>query len=63
MTDHIHPDTGAPLHRDVRALTLTYEGQSITVDMPGWYPEKSDEGIVTGEDMETGPETCCRAAR
>ncbi|MDD2703724.1 MAG: type II toxin-antitoxin system MqsA family antitoxin [Acidocella sp.] len=52
MADRIHPVTGAPLHRDVRPFTLTYKGESITVDMPGWYGTDPDESIHEGEDMK-----------
>jgi len=40
------------MQRGVRPLTLTYKGQSITVDMPGWYCDQSEEGVLTGEDMK-----------
>jgi HTH-type transcriptional regulator/antitoxin MqsA len=40
------------LYRDVRPLTLTYKGESITVDMPGWYGDRPDEGVHTGDDMK-----------
>lgn len=46
------PETGALMHRDARPLALSYRGQSITVDMPGWYSDASAEGIHTGEDMK-----------
>jgi HTH-type transcriptional regulator / antitoxin MqsA len=46
------PKTGAPLHRDVRPMTLTYKEESITFDMPGWYGDESDESIHTGKDMK-----------
>ena len=52
MADRIHPVTGVPLHRDVRTFTLTYKGESITVDMPGWYGTDPDESIHEGEDMK-----------
>jgi HTH-type transcriptional regulator/antitoxin MqsA len=52
MTNPVDPNTGAPLHRDVRPLTLTYQGQSITVDMPGWYGDQPDEGVFEAEDMK-----------
>lgn len=52
MTKPIDPETGAPLHRDVRPFTLTYKGESITVDMPGWYGEQPDQGIFEPEDMK-----------
>jgi HTH-type transcriptional regulator/antitoxin MqsA len=37
--------------RDIRPMTLTYEGQSTTIDMPGWYCTEFSESIHTGEDM------------
>jgi len=46
------PETGAPLHRDVRPLTLTYKGESVTVEMPGWYGERPDEGVFDPADMK-----------
>jgi HTH-type transcriptional regulator/antitoxin MqsA len=52
MTNPVDPETGAPLHRDVRPLTLTYKGQSITVDMPGWYGDQPEQGIFEPEDMK-----------
>nr|WP_279239786.1 type II toxin-antitoxin system MqsA family antitoxin [Scytonema sp. UIC 10036] len=44
--------TGASMSRDVRPMTLTYRGSSITFDMPGWYCDESDESIHTSEDMK-----------
>src|ERR1700730_10160942 len=46
------PVTGKPMVRDVRPMTITYKGQSVTVDMPGWYCDESGESIHTGEDMK-----------
>jgi HTH-type transcriptional regulator/antitoxin MqsA len=48
----VYPETGALLHRDIRPMTLAYKGHSITVDMPGWYGETSEESIHDGEDMK-----------
>jgi len=48
----ICPETGLPMIRGVRALMLTYKEQSVTIDMPGWYREGSDEGIHGGEDLK-----------
>ena len=50
MSNPVCPKTGAPMHRDVRPMTLTYKSESITIDMPGWYCESSDESIHTGQD-------------
>ncbi|MFZ5452987.1 MAG: type II toxin-antitoxin system MqsA family antitoxin [Thermodesulfobacteriota bacterium] len=46
------PKTGAPMHRGVRPMTLTYKGESITFDMPGWYCDECEESIHTGKDMK-----------
>ena len=46
------PETGAPMHRDVRPMTLTYKGRSITYDQPGWYSDQSDEGVLVGKDLQ-----------
>lgn len=52
MTDApICPETGAPMRRDVRPMTLTYKGESLTFDQPGWYCDQSDEGILIGKDL------------
>jgi HTH-type transcriptional regulator/antitoxin MqsA len=52
MNNPVDPETGTPLHRDVRPFTLTYKGESITIDMPGWYGDQPDEGIFAAEDMK-----------
>jgi HTH-type transcriptional regulator/antitoxin MqsA len=52
MSNPICPETGAPMYRGVRPMTLTYKGESLTFDMPGWYCDKSEESIHTGEDMK-----------
>ena len=53
MTDApICPETGKPMVRDARPMTLTYKEQSTTIDMPGWYCNESGESIHTGEDMK-----------
>ena len=46
------PQTGTPMRRDVRPMTLRYKQESIEFDMPGWYSDQSDESIHTGEDMK-----------
>jgi HTH-type transcriptional regulator/antitoxin MqsA len=33
-------------------MTLSYKGETITFDMPGWYCGTSDESIHTGADMK-----------
>jgi len=48
----ICPKTGAPMHRNVRPMTLTYKGESITFDMPGWYCDDCEKSIHTGKDMK-----------
>jgi HTH-type transcriptional regulator / antitoxin MqsA len=52
MPNPVDPETGASLYRDVRPFTLTYKGESITVDMPGWYGDQADEGMFEADDMK-----------
>ena len=46
------PETGAPMQRDIRPMTLEYQNQRMTFEMPGWYCESSGQSIHTGEDMK-----------
>lgn len=47
----ISPETGEELRRGVRPFIVTYKGKSVTVELPGYYPEGGDEGIHVGDDM------------
>jgi HTH-type transcriptional regulator/antitoxin MqsA len=40
------------MYRGEKPLTLTYKGASITVNMPGWYCDQSDQSIHSGADMK-----------
>lgn len=46
------PETGTPMVRDTRSMTISYKSQSSTFDMPGWYSTECDESIHTAEDMK-----------
>jgi HTH-type transcriptional regulator/antitoxin MqsA len=52
MTDPTCPETGQPMFRDVRPMTISYQGRQATFEMPGWYCEASDERIHSGEDLK-----------
>lgn len=47
----VSPETGETLRRGVRPSLVTYKGKSITVQLPGYYPESGDEGVHVGDDM------------
>jgi len=47
----IHPETGEKLYRDVRRNEFKYKGESIIMDMPGWYQINGDDAIFSQEDM------------
>jgi len=51
MAEHICPETGHPMTRDVRPMTIEYKGHALEVDMPGWYCEHCGEGVHSGKDM------------
>jgi HTH-type transcriptional regulator/antitoxin MqsA len=48
----LSPESGKPMARGVRPMAVAYKGLSMTIDMPGWYCEDSDESVHTGEDMQ-----------
>lgn len=48
----LSPVTGKPMVRGVRPMTFRYKGETVTVEMPGWYCEDSDESLHVGKDME-----------
>ena len=45
------PETGELLSRGVRPFTIVYKGQSVTVDLPGYYPAGDGDGVHVGDDM------------
>lgn len=45
------PETGETLTRGVRPFAVTYKGESITVDLPGYYPASDGESVHVGDDM------------
>lgn len=47
----ISPETGETLTRQVRPFTVIYKGESMIVDLPGYYPASGDEGVHVGDDM------------
>jgi HTH-type transcriptional regulator/antitoxin MqsA len=48
----IHPDTGEKLTREIRPVTVHYEGRERIVKLPGWYPaKKGADGLHVGDDM------------
>ena len=52
MDRPVCPETGGPMVRAHKPMTLRYRGESVTFDMPGWYCEESGQSIHTGEDMK-----------
>jgi HTH-type transcriptional regulator/antitoxin MqsA len=53
MTDAPRSEiTGKAMVRDTRPMELTYKDESVTIQMPGWYCQDSDESVHTGEDMK-----------
>ena len=47
----VAPETGETLRRGVRPFIVTYKGKSITVELPGYYPDNGDDGVHVGDDM------------
>ncbi|AGB42845.1 putative zinc finger/helix-turn-helix protein, YgiT family [Mesorhizobium australicum WSM2073] len=47
----VSPETGETLMRGVRPFTVTYKGESMIVDLPGYYPPSDGQGVHVGDDM------------
>ncbi len=45
------PETGEILRRGVRPFLVVYKGKSVTVQLPGYYPDAGDEAVHVGDDM------------
>ncbi len=45
------PETGELLTRGVRPFTVAYKGHSVTVELPGYYPDGEGDGVHVGDDM------------
>jgi HTH-type transcriptional regulator/antitoxin MqsA len=46
------PENGETLKRDVRPFTVSYKGERIVVDLPGYYPLGDGDGVHVGKDMD-----------
>src|SRR5580704_13112141 len=46
------PHDGTLMRWDVRPFTVTYKGQTETVDAPGWYCDECGEGILNGAETK-----------
>lgn len=45
------PETGQVLRRGIRPFAVAYKGETLTVDLPGYYPDGEGEGVHVGDDM------------
>lgn len=46
------PETGEALTRGTRPFTVAYKGESVVVELPGYYPSGDGDGVLVGSDME-----------
>lgn len=46
------PETGEILTRGTQPFTVAYKGQSVVVELPGYYSSGDGEGVAVGDDME-----------
>lgn len=47
----VAPETREVLTRDVRPFVFCYKGESVTVELPGYYPAGTGDGVHVGDDM------------
>lgn len=45
------PETGEELTRGTRPFTVSYKGETLVVDLPGYYPAGDGDGVHVGDDM------------
>jgi HTH-type transcriptional regulator / antitoxin MqsA len=45
------PETGETLTRGVRPFEVARKDRSITVELPGYYPQGDGDGVHVGDDM------------
>ena len=45
------PETGETLTRGVRPFEVSYKGETLKVDLPGYYPLGEGNGVHVGKDM------------
>ena len=45
------PETGEVLTLGVRPFVVSYKGETVTVDLPGYYPAGEGEGVHVSKDM------------
>ena len=47
----VSPETGEILKRDIRPFDVSYKGECIVVNLPGYYPGGVGDGVHVGKDM------------
>lgn len=47
----VSPETGETLMRGVRPFTVMYKDESVTAELPGYYPSDDGDGVHVGKDM------------
>ncbi len=45
------PENGEVLTRGVRPFVVAYKGETVTVDLPGYYSAGEGDGVHVGRDM------------
>jgi len=50
MAARIHPETGEPLSRGTRPMTVRVGPFTEEVMVAGWYPDDAGDAIHTGAD-------------
>lgn len=47
----LHPVTGEVLSRQTRKQVVSWNGKSVSVDVPGWYPAGDGDSLHSGRDL------------
>lgn len=52
----VSPETGRTLRRGIRPFPVTYKGETVIVDLPGYYGPADEDGVLVGDDMRLADE-------
>jgi YgiT-type zinc finger domain-containing protein len=46
------PSCDSVMRRGVQEETVTFQGESLTYQQPGWHCENGDDGVLEGSDND-----------
>ena len=57
------PSCDGVMRRGVQEETVTFQGESLTYQQPGWHCENGDDGVLDGSDNDYPTRPCTKPWR